>query len=295
MSMDLMIKKIIEMNSPVVAGLDPKLDYVPAYIQTECFAEYGETAEGGAQALLRFNKALIDELCEVVPAVKVQAAYYEMYGIEGMKTLYETVDYAKSKGMYVILDGKRNDIGSTAQAYSCGWLGKTQIGAKSEAMSGADCLTVNPYLGSDGILPFVEDCKTYDKGIFALVKTSNPSSGELQDLVIDGKPLYEKVAELVSGWGADNVGEYGYSAVGAVARQRRLRQQRSGARGLCRTRTSSCRATARRARARTMLRSALIKRGSARLSTRRGPLCARTKRQAMRNTLQKPQRMKRWI
>ena len=214
--MDLMIKKIIEMNSPVVAGLDPKLDYVPAYIQTECFAEYGETAEGAARALLRFNKALVDELCEVVPAVKVQAAYYEMYGIEGMKMLYETVDYAKSKGMYVILDGKRNDIGSTAQAYSCGWLGKTQIGAKSEAMSGADCLTVNPYLGSDGILPFVEDCKTYDKGIFALVKTSNPSSGELQDLVIDGKPLYEKVAELVSGWGADNVGEYGYSAVGAV-------------------------------------------------------------------------------
>lgn len=216
MSMDLMIKKIIEMNSPVVAGLDPKLDYVPAHIQTECFAEYGETAEGAARALLRFNKALVDELCEVVPAVKVQAAYYEMYGLEGMKTLYETVDYAKSKGMYVILDGKRNDIGSTAQAYSCGWLGKTQIGAKSEAMSGADCLTVNPYLGSDGILPFVEDCKTYDKGIFALVKTSNPSSGELQDLVIDGKPLYEKVAELVSGWGADNVGEYGYSAVGAV-------------------------------------------------------------------------------
>ena len=216
MSMDLMIKKIMEMNSPVVAGLDPKLDYVPAYIQTECFDEYGETAEGAAQALLRFNKALVDELCEVVPAVKVQAAYYEMYGIEGMKTLYETVDYAKGKGMYVILDGKRNDIGSTAQAYSCGWLGKTQIGAKSEAMSGADCLTVNPYLGSDGILPFVEDCKTYDKGIFALVKTSNPSSGELQDLVIDGKPLYEKVAELVSGWGADNVGEYGYSAVGAV-------------------------------------------------------------------------------
>ena len=216
MSMDLMIKKIIEMNSPVVAGLDPKWDYVPAYIQTECFAEYGETAEGAARALLRFNKALVDELCEVVPAVKVQAAYYEMYGIEGMKMLYETVDYAKSKGMYVILDGKRNDIGSTAHAYSCGWLGKTKIGAKSEAMSGADCLTVNPYLGSDGILPFVEDCKTYDKGIFALVKTSNPSSGELQDLVIDGKPLYEKVAELVSGWGADNVGEYGYSAVGAV-------------------------------------------------------------------------------
>ena len=216
MSMDLMIKKIIEMNSPVVAGLDPKLDYVPEYMRTECFAECGETAEGAAQALLRFNTALIDELCEVVPAVKVQAAYYEMYGIEGLKALYQTVAYAKKKDMYVIVDGKRNDIGSTAEAYSCGWLGKTQVGTTSEAMSGADCLTVNPYLGSDGILPFVKDCKTYDKGIFALVKTSNPSSGELQDLLIDGKPLYEKVAELVSGWGADNIGAYGYSAVGAV-------------------------------------------------------------------------------
>lgn len=216
MSMDLMIKKIIEMNSPVVAGLDPKLDYVPQHIQTECFDAYGVTAEGAAQALLRFNTALIDELCEVVPAVKVQAAYYEMYGVEGMKTLYQTVEYAKKKGLYVIVDGKRNDIGSTAEAYSCGWLGKTQVGTTSEAMSGADCLTVNPYLGSDGILPFVKDCKTYDKGIFALVKTSNPSSGELQDLLIDGKPLYEKVAELVSGWGADNIGAYGYSAVGAV-------------------------------------------------------------------------------
>lgn len=216
MSMDLMIKKIIEMNAPVVAGLDPKLDYVPEFLQKECFADYGKNAVGAANALLRFNMALVDELCEVVPAVKVQAAYYEMYGIEGMKALYKTVDYAKGKGMYVILDGKRNDIGSTAEAYSCGWLGKTQIGEERASMSGADCLTVNPYLGSDGILPFVKDCKEYDKGIFALVKTSNPSSGELQDLEIDGKPLYEKVAELVNGWGADNIGEYGYSAVGAV-------------------------------------------------------------------------------
>lgn len=216
MSMDLMIKKIMEMNSPVVAGLDPKLDYVPEFLQKECFADYGKNAVGAANALLRFNMALVDELCEVVPAVKVQAAYYEMYGIEGMKALYKTVDYAKSKGMYVILDGKRNDIGSTAEAYSCGWLGKTKVGEENISMSGADCLTVNPYLGSDGILPFVKDCKEYDKGIFALVKTSNPSSGELQDLEIDGKPLYEKVAELVSGWGEDNVGKYGYSAVGAV-------------------------------------------------------------------------------
>ncbi len=142
---------------------------MPAYIQTECFAEYGETAEGAARALLRFNKALVDELCEVVPAVKVQAAYYEMYGIEGMKTLYGTVDYAKSKGMYVI-------FGRKAQRYWLhgagvlvrGGLVRRKIGAKGEAMSGADCLTVNPYLGSDGILPFVEDCKTYDKGFLRL-------------------------------------------------------------------------------------------------------------------------------
>lgn len=216
MSMDLMIKKIIEMNSPVVAGLDPKLDYVPEFLREKCFDEFGRNAAGAANALLRFNKALIDTLCEVVPAVKVQAAYYEMYGIEGMGALYKTVSYAKEHGMYVILDGKRNDIGSTAEAYSCGWLGKTDIDGEAYAMSGADCLTVNPYLGSDGIMPFIADCKKYDKGIFALVKTSNPSSGELQDLMIGDKTLYETVGGLVEKWGADNVGEYGYSAVGAV-------------------------------------------------------------------------------
>lgn len=216
MSMDFCIKKIKEMKSPVVAGLDPKLEYVPEYIRRACFDEYGYSALGAAQALFAFNIALIDALCDIVPAVKVQAAYYEMYGLEGIKTLYKTIEYAKEKDMYVILDGKRNDIGSTAQAYSCGWLGKTQIGEKREAMSGADCLTVNPYLGSDGIMPFVEDCKAYDKGIFVLVKTSNPSSGEFQDLSLDGKTLYEHVAGLVNDWGADSIGKYGYSAVGAV-------------------------------------------------------------------------------
>lgn len=216
MSMDLMIKKIIDMNSPVVAGLDPKLDYVPDFLVKECFDKYGANAAGAAEALLRFNIALIDELCEVVPAVKVQAAYYEMYGIEGMGALYKTVSYAKSRGMYVILDGKRGDIGSTAEAYSSGWLGKTTIGTSDYAMSEADCLTVNPYLGSDGIIPFVNDCKKYDKGIFALVKTSNPSSGELQDLKVGDKAVYEMTAQLVDKWGADNIGEYGYSAVGAV-------------------------------------------------------------------------------
>lgn len=216
MSMDLMIKKIIEMNSPVVAGLDPKLEYVPEHIRNEAFEKFGINAKGAAEAIFRFNTALIDELCEIVPAVKPQAAYYEMYGLDGMEVLYKTVSYAKSKGMYVILDGKRGDIGSTAEAYSSGWLGKTKIGDNSFAMCEADCLTVNPYLGSDGVLPFVNDCKQYDKGIFALVKTSNPSSGEIQDLKVDGKTIYEKMAELVDKWGSDNVGEYGYSAVGAV-------------------------------------------------------------------------------
>lgn len=216
MSMDLMIKKIIEKNSPVVAGLDPKLDYVPEFLRNECFEEYGKNALGAANALLKFNMALIDELCEIVPAVKVQAAYYEMYGIEGMGALYKTVSYAKKRGMYVILDAKRGDIGSTAEAYSAGWLGKTQIDGSDYAMCEADCLTVNPYLGSDGIIPFVNDCKKYDKAIFALVKTSNPSSGELQDLKVGDKAVYEMTAALVDKWGEDNIGSYGYSAVGAV-------------------------------------------------------------------------------
>ncbi len=216
MSMDLMIKKIIEMKAPVVAGLDPKLDYVPEFLKRESFEEFGKGAQGAANALWRFNEALIDALREVVPAVKIQAAYYEMYGIEGMKTLYKTAEYAKRRGMYVIVDGKRNDIGSTAEAYSHGWLGRTEISSIEYEMSAADCLTVNPYLGSDGIMPFVSDCKKYDKAVFALVKTSNPSSGELQDLKIGDKTLYETVGGLVEKWGADTVGEYGYSAVGAV-------------------------------------------------------------------------------
>lgn len=216
MSMDLMISKIIEMNSPVVAGLDPKLDYVPEHIRKAAFDEYGVNTKGATEAIYRFNTALIDELCEVVPAVKPQAAYYEMYGLDGLEVLYKTVNYAKKKGMYVILDGKRGDIGSTAEAYSAGWLGKTKVGEEEIAMTEADCLTVNPYLGSDGILPFVNDCKKYDKAIFALVKTSNPSSGEIQDLVVEGKTIYERMAELVSQWGSDNIGKYGYSAVGAV-------------------------------------------------------------------------------
>jgi len=216
MSLDLMIKQIKQTNCPVVAGLDPKIEYVPQFIKDQCYAEYGKSTQGVTQAILQFNMGLIDELADVVPAVKPQAAYYEMYGLEGIKVMYQTLEYAKKKGMYIILDAKRGDIGTTAEAYSAGWLGEANVDGEMQSMATADCLTVNPYLGSDGILPFAKDCKKYDKGIFALVKTSNPSSGEIQDLLTDGVPIYEKMAELVVKWGEGTEGEYGYSAVGAV-------------------------------------------------------------------------------
>ncbi len=214
--MDRLIEKIKATDCPVVAGLDPKIDYVPEHIRQESYKQYGKNITGVAEAIYAFNKGLIDALCEVVPAVKVQAAYYEMYGLPGVEVLYRTLAYAKEKDLYVILDGKRNDIGATAQAYSTGWLGTADLDGEAGAQSGADSLTVNPYLGSDGIVPFINDCKKYDKSIFVLVKTSNPSSGELQDLQTDGTPIYVKTAELVKAWGADNIGKHGYSSVGAV-------------------------------------------------------------------------------
>ncbi|RHP35581.1 orotidine-5'-phosphate decarboxylase [Lachnotalea sp. AF33-28] len=216
MSMDRLIKKIVEFQNPTVAGLDPKLDYVPEYIKEQAFAQYGNTLEGAAAALLAFNKGLIDALYDIVPAVKPQAAYYEMYGWQGMKTMAETVAYAKSKGMFVILDGKRNDIGSTMEAYAIAHLGMTDVNGQSCAAFGADCLTVNGYLGTDGIAPLLKCCSEYDKGIFVLAKTSNPSSGELQDRRIDGKAVYEIMAERCEEWGAQAMGEYGYGCVGAV-------------------------------------------------------------------------------
>ena len=216
MSLDLMIQQIMQTNCPVVAGLDPKIEYVPQFIRERCYAEYGRNIKGVTQAILQFNMGLIDELADVVPAVKPQAAYYEMYGLEGISVLYKTLKYAKEKGMYIILDAKRGDIGTTAEAYSSGWLGEANVDGILQSMASADCLTVNPYLGSDGVLPFVKDCTEYDKSIFALVKTSNPSSGEIQDLLTDGVPIYEKMAELVVKWGEGTEGTYGYSAVGAV-------------------------------------------------------------------------------
>lgn len=216
MSADLLVQKIKEKGNPSVAGLDPKIDYVPEYIRKKAYAEYGQNLKGASEAIWEFNKSLIDALYDVVPAVKPQSAFYEMYGLYGEEVMNRTISYAKEKGLYIILDVKRNDIGSTAEAYSKAYLGKTMVdGIECEACP-VDCITVNPYLGTDGVLPFVNDCKTYDKAIFALVKTSNPSSGELQDLIADDKHIYEKVAERVNKWNDDTIGKSGYGAVGAV-------------------------------------------------------------------------------
>ncbi len=215
--MDKLIEAIIAKDyNPTVAGLDPKLDYVPEYIVDECLKNAADPFEGAAEALFQFNKTLIDSLCDIVPAVKPQSAYYEMYGVPGLICLQRTMDYAKSKGMYVILDVKRGDIGATAEAYSHAYIGKTAIGGRELRAFGPDSLTVNPYLGTDGLKPFVKDAEENDKTLFILVKTSNPSSGELQDLVIDGEHIYEKTAALVRTLGEPSVGKHGYSRVGAV-------------------------------------------------------------------------------
>ncbi len=213
---DVLIEKIKEKGNPTVAGLDPKLDYLPEDMIKRAFDKYGANFEGAANAIFEFNKELIDSLYDIVPAVKPQAAYYEMYGIEGIKCLKKTMDYARERGMYVLLDGKRGDIGATSEAYANAYLGKTEIAGEAMPAFNADCLTVNPYLGSDGILPFVKKCEEDKKGIFVLVKTSNKSSGELQDLKIDGKNIYEYVADLVKEWGSTTIGVNGYSNVGAV-------------------------------------------------------------------------------
>ncbi len=213
---DKLIEKIIEKGNPTVAGLDPKLDYLPEDMIKNSFDKYGETFEGAADALFSFNKELIDALYDIVPAVKPQSAYYEMYGIEGIKCLSKTIDYAKSKGMYVILDAKRGDIGATSEAYAKAYLGTTELGGRSEAAFDPDSMTVNPYLGTDGVKPFADQCVLSGKSIFVLVKTSNKSSGELQDLICGGKPIYEHMASLVKQWGIDSIGSHGYSEVGAV-------------------------------------------------------------------------------
>lgn len=215
--MDKLLEKIAEKQNPTVAGLDPKLSYIPEYLKAESYGKYGKTLEGAADALLSFNKGLIDALCDIVPAVKPQAAYYEMYGWQGVRALAETIAYAKEKGMVVITDGKRNDIGATMQAYAAAHLGVTEVEGENVEAFGADLLTVNGYLGSDGIKPLLEVCKAGNKGIFVLVKTSNPSSGELQDRELsNGVTIYRAMGDMCEGWGKELPGKYGYSGVGAV-------------------------------------------------------------------------------
>lgn len=212
-AIDKLISKIKETNNPTVMGLDPRYDMLPNCIKEK----YSGSVEEVAQGILEYNKALIDATYDVIPAIKPQMAFYEMFGIEGIKCFKETCKYAKEKGMIVIVDAKRGDIGSTAAGYSNAYLGKTPMGEIEESFFDADFLTVNPYLGIDGVKPFVEDCKKYDKGIFILVKTSNPSSGELQDLKLEnGKTIYETVGSLVEKWGEEVRGENGYSSIAAV-------------------------------------------------------------------------------
>ena len=210
-----LIQKIQKTHAPIVVGLDPMLSYVPAHIQKRAFEEHGETLEGAAEAIWQYNKEIVDHVYDLIPAVKPQIAMYEQFGIPGLMAFKKTVDYCKSKDLVVIGDIKRGDIGSTSAAYAVGHLGKVKVGNNSFAGFDEDFVTVNPYLGTDGIKPFVDVCKEEKKGIFILVKTSNPSSGEFQDRLIDGRPLYELVGEKVAEWGSECMGD-SYSYVGAV-------------------------------------------------------------------------------
>lgn len=212
-AIDKLINKIKETNNPTVIGIDPKYDMIPECVRNK----YGKTLEDVSKAILEFNIELINNTYDIIPAVKVNIAFYEMYGIEGIKVFEKTCKYAKEKGMVVIADIKRGDIGSTAQSYSNAFLGKTKIGETEKSIFDVDFVTVNPYMGTDCMQPFINDCKKYNKGIFVLVKTSNSSSGELQDKQIEGgEKIYIEVAKLVEQWGKDLIGENGYSSVSAV-------------------------------------------------------------------------------
>ena len=215
---DRLTQKIKETGNPTVMGLDPMLDYVPASIRHQAALASTDPAETAGLALYLFNQQLIDAVADLIPAVKPQFAYYEQYGVPGLVALQKTIAYAKDKGLLVIADAKRNDIGSTAEAYSRAILGETNLGASdSQSFIGADCMTLNGYLGIDGIKPFLDQCQKGGQGVYILVRTSNPSAGDLQDLVLaDGRPVYEAMAEKVAEWGQDLIGQSGYSSVGAV-------------------------------------------------------------------------------
>ena len=210
---DQLIEKIKIMKNPTVIGLDPRYEMLPKCVKDK----YPKTLEGVGQAIIEYNKALIDEIYDIIPAIKPQIAFYEMYGIPGMQAFKETCEYAKQKGMFVIADIKRGDIGSTAQGYSNAYLGKTKIEENEQSLYDIDFVTVNPYMGTDCVKPFIDDCKKYNKGLFILVKTSNPSSGELQDVKLEnGEEVYTRVAKYVEKWGEELRGEYNYSSISAV-------------------------------------------------------------------------------
>jgi orotidine-5'-phosphate decarboxylase len=210
-----LIEKIQKTKAPICVGLDPMLNYIPEHILKKSFGEFGETLEGAADAIWNFNKEIVDHTFDLIPSVKPQIAMYEQFGIEGLKVYEKTVRYCQDKGLLVIGDAKRGDIGSTSAAYATAHLGKVKVGNSVCTAFNTEFLTVNPYLGTDGVKPFVDVCKAEDKGLFVLVKTSNPSSGEFQDKLVDGRPVYELVADKVVEWGADCM-DGAYSNVGAV-------------------------------------------------------------------------------
>ncbi len=216
MSLDRLIEGIVRTQNPAVVGLDPTLDYIPGFLKEPFLAEFDDPMEGAAAAFLEYNKRIIDAIYDIVPAVKPQAAYYEALGWQGVRALCETIRYAKGKGMFVITDGKRNDIGSTMKAYASAHLGTFEAAGKQAEPFGGDALTVNGYLGTDGIAPLLEVCDGRDRGIFVLVKTSNPSSGEVQDKLCGERTVYQMMGDLCETWGGEHLGKYGYSAVGAV-------------------------------------------------------------------------------
>lgn len=210
-----LIEKIKKTKAPICVGLDPMLDYIPEHVKGKAYNEFGETLLGAAEAIWQFNKEIVDATADLIPSVKPQIAMYEQFGIEGLKAYDRTVKYCQEKGLVVIGDVKRGDIGSTSAAYAMGHIGRVQVGSKTWAGFDTEYITVNPYLGTDGVKPFVDICNECDKGLFVLVKTSNPSSGEFQDRLIDGRPLYELVAEKVVEWGGASM-DGAYSNIGAV-------------------------------------------------------------------------------
>ncbi|WP_026476610.1 orotidine-5'-phosphate decarboxylase [Alkaliphilus transvaalensis] len=213
---DLLIEKIQEKENPTVVGLDPRLNFIPEYIKKEAYEKYGKTPEGAAEAIYQYNRELIDAIYDIVPAVKPQIAMYEQYGGAGVDAYIKTIKYAKEQGLVIIGDIKRGDISSTAEAYSNGHIGKVMVDGEKFEVYQEDSITINPYLGYDSIEPFIQDCKDYNRGLFILVKTSNPNSGQIQNLKVDGKMIYEIMGEKVAEWGQQLMGTKGYSSIGAV-------------------------------------------------------------------------------